>query len=224
MLENSGTSKKRVAKLSSYSARLEAAKEKIRIRVLGFGWDDLHHVWSKDGYSYTPEELRDYLINIIIPQQKKRGVPDKPTMNLPSRRKTKQLGKKTADLDVLDDRYEDEKRIAMDDATKLRDQMEASGVTDRYEKLQQKKAPAIKEAFLGTFIEQLWSFTEEDGKVVDQWCQGEVVGVMKNNKVLIEWSNDCLREGDPKVTKEKLLVSLWNKHKEGAWRLDIDKN
>ena len=87
-----------------------------------------------------------------------------------------------------------------------------------------KNAPPIKEAFIGTFIEQLWPFTEVDGKVIDQWCQGEVAEVMKNNKVLIEWSNDCLREGDPKVTKEKLLVSLWNKHKEGAWRLDIDKS
>ena len=145
-------------------------------------------------------------------------------MNLPSRKKTKQLGKKTADLDALDDRYEDKRRNAMDDATKLRDQLEASGVTDRYKKLQQKNALPINDTFIGTFIEQLWPFTEVDGKVVDQWLQGEMFWVMTNYKVLIESSNDCLCEGDTKVSKEKLLVSLWNKHKEGAWRLDIDKN
>jgi hypothetical protein len=70
-------------------------KEQIRINVLGFGWKDLHHPWSKDGVDYSPEEL-------IIPEQSSRDIPAMPTMELPSRKETKQLGTRTVDVDELD--------------------------------------------------------------------------------------------------------------------------
>ena len=127
---------KEFSKLESKTARLEATKEQIRMRVIGFGWNNLHHAWSKDVCEYTPEELQDHLIKEIIPQQQKRGIPDKPTMDLPSRKATKQLGRRTADVDDLDKRYESEKSAVIVKGTKLRDNLEARGVTDRYEKLQ----------------------------------------------------------------------------------------
>ena len=40
------------------------------------------------------------------------------------------------DVDKLDDRYEEEKQNAIKEATKLRDDLEAKGTIDRYEKLQ----------------------------------------------------------------------------------------
>ena len=66
-------------------------KEQIRIRVIGFGWKDLHHPWSRDGRDYSPEELLTHLVDTIIPEQSSRGIPDMPTMDLPSRKETKQL-------------------------------------------------------------------------------------------------------------------------------------
>ena len=42
-------------KLASKTAKLNTVKEQIRIRVLGFGWDDLHHAWSEGGVDFTPE-------------------------------------------------------------------------------------------------------------------------------------------------------------------------
>ena len=36
-------------KLKSESARREALKDQIRMRVLGLGWDDCHHPWSIGG-------------------------------------------------------------------------------------------------------------------------------------------------------------------------------
>ena len=66
---------KHFKKLTSDTAKREAVKEQIRIRVLGFGWEDLHHPWSRDGVAYTPEQLLDHLIKTIIPEQKRRTIP-----------------------------------------------------------------------------------------------------------------------------------------------------
>ena len=44
-------------KLKSNMAKLNAVKEQIRIHVIGFGWKDLHHPWSKEGCAYTADEL-----------------------------------------------------------------------------------------------------------------------------------------------------------------------
>ena len=40
---------KELKKHKSMSAKLWAAKENVRIRVLGFGWSDFAHPWSKMG-------------------------------------------------------------------------------------------------------------------------------------------------------------------------------
>ena len=80
---------KEFGKLTSNTARVEAVKEQIRIRVLGFGWTDLQRAWSKNGGDYTEDQLLEHLIDNIIPEQKKRSIPTKPTMELPSRKKTR---------------------------------------------------------------------------------------------------------------------------------------
>ena len=116
--------------------QLEAVKDRIQIRVIGFGWKDLHHPWSKNGADYTPEELLNHIINNIIPQQKHRRVPEAPPMSLSSRKKTKKLGTKTSDIEDLDKRFEDEKNNLINEAMKMRDNMEEQGLTDRYERMQ----------------------------------------------------------------------------------------
>ena len=95
----------------------------------------------------------------------------------------------------------------------MRGDLEASGKIDRYEKMQPKRSPKIDQSFGGrAHIEQLFEY-------VLQWCQGDVVGVKKNNKVHIQWTSHVLRGGDPEVTEEQLMVSKWNKHVEGSWRM-----
>jgi len=53
------------------------------------------------------------LIKKIIPEQLKRGIPDKPTMELPYRKETPQLGTKPADIEKLEGCYEAEKVSAI---------------------------------------------------------------------------------------------------------------
>ena len=66
--KTSANIQKEFSKLTSATTKKDAMKEQIRIRVLGFGWDDLYHPWSKGGVDYTPEQLRDYLIATILPE------------------------------------------------------------------------------------------------------------------------------------------------------------
>ena len=61
--------------LPSETARLNAVKEQIRIRIIGFGWQDLHHPWSKEGHTFTANELLQYLIDTLIPEETCRGIP-----------------------------------------------------------------------------------------------------------------------------------------------------
>ena len=68
-------------KLESHTAKLNAVKDQIRIRVIGFSWIDLHHPWLKDGKVYTAEELFKYLVDILVPEQAVRGIPEVPTMD-----------------------------------------------------------------------------------------------------------------------------------------------
>ena len=51
--------------LKTKKDKYEALKEIIMIRVIGFGWDQFHHAWSKDGYPYLIEFLADKLKDII---------------------------------------------------------------------------------------------------------------------------------------------------------------
>ncbi len=75
-------------------------------------------------------------------------------MQMPERKATTQLGTRTIDLDDLDVVHDNEKDIVIEGAEKLRDEMEARGEVDRYEKMQPPK-PKIDESFLGAKIEQL---------------------------------------------------------------------
>jgi len=117
-------------KLTSVTAKREAVKDQIRIRVLGFGWDDLHHPWSKDGVAYTPEQLLGHLINKIIPEQKKRTIPKTPPIDLPSRKDRYKLGTTTADVGDLDERRENKKKTVIEGGKKLREEMEEEGKAD----------------------------------------------------------------------------------------------
>jgi hypothetical protein len=100
---------KEYKKLESKTAKLNAVKEQIKIRIIGFGWKDLHHAWSQDGTAYSPNQLFKYLVDTLIPQQSVRGIPNSADIDLPSRKALPTLGQTTADVARLDQRYEDEK-------------------------------------------------------------------------------------------------------------------
>jgi hypothetical protein len=220
--ESVAKAKKAYKKLESNTARLNAIKEQIRIYVIGFGWKDLHHQWSKDGRAYTADELFKYLVQTLIPEISRRGgIPNSPTMDLSSRKVTTQLGTRTVDLDDLDHLHENKKQEAIAEAVAMRNQMEDDGVIDRHELLQPAR-PEVDNDLINAEIEILYSYVEPDGSTKNMWCQGKVVAVRTCNRIHIEWDASTLREGDEPITEEVLLKSKYNKHVIGGWRYSIE--
>ena len=145
------------------------------------------------------------------------------TMDLPSRKETKQLGTRTVDVEELDSRYEAEKGETIAKAVQMRDEQEDKGELDRYEKLQPRTMPEVDESLIGVEMEQLWEYTEPDGSKVLQWCQGIIVGVKTRNRVHIQWNENRLREVGLLITEEVFMnKSKYNKHIEGGLRMSVD--
>jgi hypothetical protein len=201
-------------------SRHSDVKSVVKI-VIGFGWKDLHHPWSKNGKVYTADELFKYLVDILVPEQAVRGIPEVPTMDLPSRKVTPRLGQRTVDVEMLDERYEEERQRAIDEAVAMRAQLENEGVIDKHEKLQPAR-PDVDEKLIGVELEILYSYDEPDGSTKKMWCQGIVVAIRTRNRVHIKWDTSTLRDGDEPVTEETLQKSKYNKHVIGGWRYSIE--
>ena len=140
---------------------------------------------------YSPEFLRDYLITKVLPEEApgKRKIPKLPPVDLPSRGKRKQLGTQTADVARLDKRRADQEKGFRAGEKRLRDEQKKTGIENCYERMQASR-PKVDETFLGAKIEQFWEYTETSGKVVGMWCKGEVVGILKNNHVHVDWNKE----------------------------------
>ena len=198
-------------------------KTQIRIRTVGFGWKDLHHPWSRNGKHYSPEELLEHLITVMIPEQKKRGIPKVPPVKLPSRGDRPRLGTVTKDIIQIDKKRAEKEKEFRAAGKRKREEMEreeAEGAAAA-SKVQPPR-PTINEDFIGARIEQFWEYKENNGEVVGVWCKGVVVGVMKGNKVHIEWDKEYLQPVDLEVTQEKLFAKNWKKEQPHGWKMDLD--
>ena len=204
--------------LGSDTAQREAMKTQIRIRVIGLGWKDLGHAWSKNGYVYSGEELRDHLIEIILPEERRRTIPSTPPVVLPSRVDRGKLGRLSADCELLKKHDDAEREMVVTGGKKMRRELEDVGSEEREAKMQPPR-PSVDESLIDQKVKQLWDFVEPDGTVVPMWCHGLVVAVKTNSRVHIRWDDEYVRRGEPNITEERLLVKKWNRAVEGGWRM-----
>jgi hypothetical protein len=183
-----------------------------------------YHPCSKDGTDYSPEELLTHLVDTIIPQQRSRGIPDMPTMDLPFQvKRPNNLEQGQLMLRNWISVMKRKKGETIAKAIQMRDEQEDKGELDRYEKLQPRRRPEVDESLIGVEMEQLWDYMEPDRSKVLQWCQGIIVGVKTRNRVHIQWNKNCLRdEGGLLTTEEVLMKSKYNKHVEGGWRMSVE--
>ena len=72
-------------KTTSKTARVNAVKEQIRVREIGYGGGNFHISWSKTGRYFTEEELRYQLIDSVLSVEGERDIPPDPKVDLPSR-------------------------------------------------------------------------------------------------------------------------------------------
>ena len=215
-------------KLTSDTARYDALKENIMIRVKGLGWDWCKHAWSKNGQQYSIKELADHLRWIIKEERKRQIViPSEPPVNVPKRMDVPVLGTEIDDIADLDKKYlanEEQFRL---NADRIRRAREARGEGSMYSLLQPFSRPNVNE-LLGRRIDVLYSCTlPGDGGNVLRWCQGEVIEVCTGRqkptvRVLWDPMPDVEGSEESSETNAILLPSKWRKETEGGWRMDVD--
>ena len=94
------------SKFSSETAKIEDVKQKwIRTRVDGFGWKNFHHPLSKKANHYTSVQLRDHLMNKIIPYELEPTtmIPIDPKFDLATNKVKFKLGTVALDMNELHD-------------------------------------------------------------------------------------------------------------------------
>ena len=69
--------------LNSKTAKLQFVKEQILIRYLGLGWTKAYHPWSRNKHVFSPSELMEHFVKVVLPLENTELVPDAPPMNLP---------------------------------------------------------------------------------------------------------------------------------------------
>jgi len=57
-------------------------QDKLDDLYVGLGWKKAHHPWSQAGKTFTPSELFQHLINVVIPLAEKLEVPSEPPLTL----------------------------------------------------------------------------------------------------------------------------------------------
>jgi hypothetical protein len=218
--------KKMLGRLKSDSAKLEALKENIRMRVVGLGWKQFTITWSSKGAKRSVDELTTHL-KMIIREEKRLTTPKDPALYMPKRPELPILG--TASRQLIESNTtatidEDEFRKQ---AEELRRQREARGEGSIFSIMQPLYCPELDE-LINKRIDVLYSFKLESGEKALRWCQGKVIKILTEKTkptVVVRWDPmpDVLgKEDRSDETQQELPQRKWNKDVEGAWRMDIN--
>ena len=112
--------KRMLKKLKSKTAKHNALKAKITLRVKGFGWDWCKHAWSTGNKPHSVEVLAKHLEWIVSEERiRKLNIPTKPTPNVPQRKKIGQVGTATDEVAALDKQCMEDKDDFEERANKM---------------------------------------------------------------------------------------------------------
>lgn len=209
-----------LGKMRSNSAKLEEVKEQIRMRVLGFGWDNMHHAWSQGNKVYTYNELADHLKNKIIPYESEAGIPAEPPVKALERKALPILGTLSKDVATMNSMTGEREKEIRDNAQKSRDEQELQGFGDRYLEMQPRLPPPLDESLLNRRIEICWNHGEEGEQQQLMWHSGRVFEISnaRYHKVTIHYDAVALDDGEAALQVVKLLPTNWIKTKHQGWR------
>jgi len=224
--KNVRTMKTMLGRLNSESAKLEALKENIRMRVIGFGWTQFAITWSSKGKKRSVVELTHHM-KMIIKEEKKLTPPSDPAIQLPTRAELPVLGTATQQLIDSNETAQIDEEQFRKEVEELRQQREDRGEGSIYSALQPLVCPEPDE-LVDKRIDVLYSFTLDSGEKVLRWCQGKVIALVADTSkptVCVRWDAMPDVEGKEDVNEETQQVvppRKFNKNDEGAWRLDIN--
>ena len=200
-------------------------KDKILIRYLGLGWTKAYHPWSRNKHIFSPSELMEHFVKVVLPLDNTEVVSDTPPMNLPGLPTLPTLGTVAHDVIALEEKSDTA-------GLKLRvieqEKLEDNGIGDELMEMQEMLWPIKRLRAKDFAIDMLFEYEDDDGSIL-VWCQGKVVDFIRESTdkhvfVKIEWSDKCVNEGDLKITKNQLKKTKWNPNVPvgGAWREDLN--
>lgn len=99
--------KKNLRKLSSKAAKLDALKENIKMRVIGFGLEEYCITWSQNKKQRSADELAAHLEWIIV-HEKRKDMSGPPHIILPEWRNDSRVGTISSEVIELDEKFENE--------------------------------------------------------------------------------------------------------------------
>ncbi len=123
--------------LSSKSAKLQFVKKQILIRYLGLGWTKAYHPWSKNKYVYSPAELMEHFVKVVLPLQNTEVVPEAPPMNLPGLPTLPALGTVAHDITTLEEENNNAGLQLRINAMVEQERLEDDGIGDELMEMQE---------------------------------------------------------------------------------------
>ena len=178
-------------------------------------------------YTYKPCELFDHFIKVVLPLANENGVTDGPPVELPGLPTLYWLGTRSQDCIYLEIELKHASTEFRLRVMKKRDQLEDNEYGDELYEMHQTLWPveALRDGDLAN--DKLFEYKVED-QLPLQWYQGKVTEFVSERIdthviVKVKWNAKCLRDGDPTITREKLMWKSWNPKEQsvGACRQDL---
>ena len=135
--------------LQSKSAKLQFVKEQILIRYLGLGWTKAYHPWSKNKHIFSPSELMEHFVKVVLPLDNTEVVPTAPPMNLPGLPSLPTLGTVAHDVNALAEKNDDAGLQLRINAMVERERLEDNGIGDELMEMQEMLWPIERKKMMG---------------------------------------------------------------------------
>ena len=174
------------AELPSPTAKLEAVKEQILIRFLGLGIEEAHHPWSRDGHTFSADELFRHLVETVIPLvdrlEEDGKLPTKPPLKLPEVPQTSKVGT-TSRLGTQIFAKDEEARRGHEERTEAEiTTREARGEGDLISEKQKLTARKRSQALVGFQIKMRFSCQGNSGEKLLNWFNGKVIAIVSKKR------------------------------------------
>ena len=92
-------------------ANMQPSLRFLPLEVLGLGWTKAYHPWSKNKHIFSPSELMDHFVKVVLPLDNTEVVvvlvPNAPPMNLPGLPSLPTLGTVAHDVNALAEKNDD---------------------------------------------------------------------------------------------------------------------
>ena len=222
--------------------QLQALKDNINIRVIGYNWKQFEITWSINGRMKSVDELKDHLKNILRYEKQQKNLPAEPQPKVQGTNNLPILGKRSELVRNLGERNAEKNHDLKIRAKHQLKGDEAKGKSDISSLFQDWVPPKVHK-LPGKRIEQALEFLCEDGKTEIRWCKGLVKEVCrgrndnwlvdghtkkyyeKHEAAKIEWDNIVEDSGTyikKHTTIEPIDPKKWNKYISGGWRYEFD--